>query len=268
MGATAENVEHENVLQLQYGGEWTADSYLSPLLYDGQYIGLGNEWWQDFQRLENKELKNGCTGKWLHLGKADVKGGRSYSERGNNYIYNLGFRGGWGALYNWQWDTGAMKGTDGSTLELMVGPYLDVDFMIREMGNNVNKPVSLDGGIDVDAMAGISWAFRYRSTGYRMRYIVRTNILGMEWLPDYWTSYYEVSEGVNTEGSIAFGWPGNRHSVHQEFTFDLQFKHSTWRVGIEHEYLRYGREGMHFARQSVGVIVGTVFNYKVERTKL
>ena len=59
--------EHENILSVQYGGLWQQDQYFSPLVYSGQQVGLRNEWWQQFQ----------CdkTGRWQHVGKAQIFGG-------------------------------------------------------------------------------------------------------------------------------------------------------------------------------------------------
>jgi hypothetical protein len=48
-----------------------------------------------------------------------------------------------------------------------------------------------------------------------------------------------------------------------ELTFDMQLKRSTWRVGIEHEYLEYGIKSMMFSRETVSAVVGCVWQYKI-----
>jgi len=264
--SVAEPLEHENVFTLQWGGEWIADSYLSPLLYSGQYIAIGNEWWQPF-RHSTPHIWSKTQGDWSNIGNARVVGGRCYNTAMTNYIYNLGVQGGWGALYNWTWNAGSNTPSL-PEVTLMLGPYADLDFRVREIGSNVNKPLSFDFGLDADAMVGVSCIFRCKSTAYRLHYLATTNLIGIEWLPDYWTSYYEVSQGVNIDGSIAFSWLANRHNLHQQLSLDMQFKRVTWRLGVQHEYLRYGRKGMYFSNQSVGLVVGLVWKYKAERSKL
>lgn len=243
------NQEHENILCVRYGGIWQQDQYLTPLLYSGQQIGLSNEWWQNFH----------CdsTQHWKHVGKAQVLGGMAYSERWNNLMYSVGFQGGWGAQYVWRWqDLG---------LQVQLGPYLNVDLLGKMQVSNVNKPYSMDIGIDMCAMCGLSWAFRAKKTSYRLRYLARLNVIGIDYIPDYWQSYYEQTEGVLGLVRCAGAW--NHRRLEHELTFDMQFKHSTWRVGIAHEYLEYGMREMMFSRELVSAVLGCVWQYRVAGAK-
>ena len=47
----------------------------------------------------------------------------------------------------------------------------------------------------------------------------------------------------------------------------MQLKHSTWRVGIAHEYLEYGEKYMMFSREMVSAVVGCVWHYRVAGAK-
>lgn len=243
------NLAHENILSVRYGGIWQQDEYLSPLLYSGQQIGLSNEWWQSFL----------CdsTGHWQHMAKAQILGGMAYSELKNNLIYSVGLQGGWGALYTWKWkDLG---------LQVLLGPYLNISFLGKSHASNVNKPYSMDSGIDVCGIGGISWAFSTPKTSYRLRYLARANMIGVDYIPDYWQSYYELTEGVLGQVRCSGVW-NHRHLYH-ELTFDMQFKRSSWRVGIAHEYLEYGVPEMMFSRETVSAIVGCVWQYKINPAK-
>ena len=104
---SAENVEHENVLSVRYGGIWMQDQYLSPLLYSGQQLGMSNEWWQAFRCDSTK--------RWENIGKMDIGLGQMYNQMYTNLIYSLGLHGGWGACYKWYF-------TDYG-LSLKLGPY-------------------------------------------------------------------------------------------------------------------------------------------------
>ena len=252
----AENVEHENILHVNYGGMWQQDQYLSPLLYSGMRVGLGNEWWQPF-RQESRLGRKGRLTNWVHTGRVDVSFGWLYNQPHSNGIYALGIQGGWGALYKWQFQQAGVQ--------IWLGPYLDLDFMPRMILSNVNKPYSMDAAAQIEAMAGISYSFAGRKTSYRLRYTVRANVIGVDFMPDYWQSYYELTEGIDGIVRCAGMW--NHRYLNHELTLDMQFLHSTWRVGVRHEYLEYGQSDMWFSREQISAVVGTCFRYKLKPNK-
>lgn len=249
----AEPVEHENILKVKYGWVWQLDPYLSPLAFSGNQIGISNEWWQPF----NRKDKEGYPINWSHVGAIDIHGLRAYNSAYTNLIYGLGFHGGWGACYRWSWFA--------TRLQFILGPYLEADFMARQIGTNVNKPYSFDLGIDVMAMTGLEWSFYGKKTSYRLRYRIRTNLIGFDYLPDYWQSYYEIVSGVSGTARCSGHW--NHNVVRHELSLDMQFPHSTWRVGAEHEFLKYGTRDMQFTRNQVNIIVGCIWHYRITPNK-
>lgn len=240
--------EHENVLHISYGGLWQQDQYLSPLLYSGQRVGIGNEWWQGF--------RCDTSSHWRHVGRVDGRFGWTYNTVGTNLMYSLGIDIGWGAYYTWRFKTG---------IELLVGPYLEADWMGKMHGNSVNKPYSMDVAIDLCAMGGVGWSFAGHRTSYRLRYLIRANMVGMDFVPDYWQSYYELSEGV--QGKVRCSSLANHRRLRHGLTLDMQLWHSTWRVGVEHEYLEYGERDMMFSREEVCAVIGCIWHYKIRPTK-
>lgn len=241
----AEVVEHENILKLKYGGVWQVDPYLSPLRYSGQAVGGGNEWWQSFSKHEH----------WSHVGAIDLTGQWSYNVPKTNRLWGLGVHAGWGAYRHWDWED---KG-----LQVIVGPYLEGELMARYLTSNFNKPYSMDLGIQAQVMMGASWSFGGKKTSYRLRYLAHLNVIGVDFMPDYFASYYELSEGV-LQGTVRCAGLWNHQSLRHELTMDLQFPHSTWRVGAEHIFLNYGTKDMQFHCNQVSLIVGCIFRYKVK----
>jgi len=246
MGLWAENVEHEDILKVQYGGSWRQDQYLSPLLYKGMMVGIGNEWWQDF-RHDN----------WEHVGKVNAQFDWTYNSLKTNVLYAIRVEGGWGAHYVWQWPQQGVK--------ILLGPYLTLDNTIKYHGRNVNKPVSVDAACHVMASAGVSYSFSGRKTSYRLRYMIQANLIGVDFMPDYWESYYELTEQVKGKIRCAGMW--NHRVIEQELTLDMQFPHSTWRVGIVHAYDEYGEKNMMFSHEQVSAVVGTCFHYRLKPNK-
>lgn len=240
--------ETENVLKLKYGWNQTLDPYMSPLRYEGEQIGLGNEWWNELR------------GNWNHVGQFDIVGQRAYSSARSNRFYGIGIHGGWGAHYGWTFGE-ETPGTKGQ-MNLFVGPYLDIDIMARQHASEVNKPYSADVAIDAMAMAGISGTWRVKNVGMRLRYIARTNLIGTQFQPEYWQSYYEIYEnGLN--GTILASGPWNRNRIWHELTFDISGNRSTWRIGAEHEFLRYGNKNTVWTRNQVSLVIGCIWKYKI-----
>lgn len=253
-----EGVEHENILKLKIGAGYQLDSYLSPLGYTGMLIGLGNEWRQPF-RQDTHLGREGKLDNWAHVGRVDVNitdyiSAAHFNPGANTGSY-LGFKlsAGWGAFYEWKWIE--------DRLRVHAGPYLETDFMVRYHTVNVNKIVSFDVAIDVMAMAGISWSFYGQRTSYRLNYQLRTNLIGFDYLPEYWESYYEIYQGVPGQPRCSGHW--NHNTLKHELTLDMQLPHSTWRIGAEHELVNYGTDNQHFMRNHICLVLGCIWKYKI-----
>lgn len=254
----AKAVEHENILKLKYGWNTTLDPYLSPLRYNGAQIGFGNEWWQPFA------TKNGDT-HWAHVGMVDVAGQRAYSTARSNYFYALGAQAGWGAHYVFDIIGTRDNSHTFSGLQIILGPYLNIDFMAREHASQVNKPYSFDLGIDAMLMAGIASTWHVSKAAFRLRYLARTNLIGTHFAPDYWQSYFEIYENGIKQVVHASG-PWNRNTIHHELTLDISAPHSTWRVGAEHDYLHYTNpaRNMTWSRNQISIVIGCIWKYRVD----
>ena len=251
-----DSIVHTNVLKVKFGTGYQLDTYLSPLAYKGWQVGIGNEWWQPF-RQDTRLGRTGRLADWAHVGKLDVSGSRNINSAHSNLAYAIECVGGWGAFYNWRWLDNRLK--------VFLGPYMEAGFTIRYISVNVNKPLSLDIGTEVMAMSGISWSFYGKNTSYRLNYQIRTNLIGMDYIPDYWQSYYEMSEGVLGKFRCSGHW--NHHTVKHELTLDMQFPHSTWRVGAEHQYVNYGNAYTRFVRHQMNIVIGCIWNYHIKANK-
>lgn len=247
-----EGVVHDNILKLKIGAGYQLDTYLSPMGYTGLQYGLANEWWQPF-RQDSKLGKEGKLTNWLHVGRADISIANYYSAHRTNKFLGAQIAAGWGACYEWKWLD--------DHLCVQAGPYLDAGFTIREHAKNVNKVVSFDVSIDVMAMGGIRWSFYGKHTSYRLNYLIRTNLIGFDFLPEYWESYYELSEGVPGQARCSGHW--NHNTIKHELALDMQFKHSTWRVGAEHELVNYGTKDLHFMRNQFSFVIGCLWKYRI-----
>jgi len=115
------------------------------------------------------------------------------------------------------------------------------------------------------AHAGLRYVFKGKKTSYRLQYMLRANLIGVDFMPNYWESYYELTEGVKGDIRCAGMW--NHRILQHELTLDMQFPHSTWRVGLVHEYDEYGQRNMMFSHEQVSAVVGTCFHYRIKPNK-
>ncbi len=241
---------HENVLTVEYGGIWQNDEYLSPLLYNGHMVGIQHEWWTDFM-VED----------WSHMGKIHITGAITDNNRAvRNMQYAIGVNGGWGAQYDFH----RLMGIQG--LHVFVGPYLHADFMGRSITSYTNKPYSMDMAVNIRLHAGVNYIIPCKRSAYRLKYTFMTDVMGVQFAPDYWQAYYEMLESM--AGIVGFASFHNRQTLSHTLTLDMQFRRSTWRVGVRHEYLQYTMNNLHFSREQVCVVIGTVFNHRISKTPL
>lgn len=248
-----DTIMHTNVLTVKAGWGYQLDTYLSPLAYTGWQVGIGNEWWQPFRR----DTRLGRTGRltnWAHVGRVEINGFRNINSAKSNLINGFECNGGWGAFYCWTWYDHRLK--------VFLGPYLEAGLTVRNISVNVNKPYSVEVGMDVMAMSGLAWSFYGRKTSYRLNYQIRTNLIGFDFMPDYWQSYYELAEGVRGVPRCSGHW--NHHTVKHELTLDMQFPHSTWRIGAAHNYINYGNADLHFIRNQVNIVIGCIWQYRIK----
>ena len=253
---TGEGIWHTNVLKIKGGGNYLLDTYLSPLAYRGWQLGISNEWWQPF-RQDTRLGQTGCLANWAHVGRVEGYGFRTINSARSNGIAGINVHGGWGAFYCWMWQERRLK--------VFLGPYLEAGLTARYINTNVNKPVSLDVAADVMAMSGISWSFYGRKTSYRLYYQIRTNLIGVDYMPHYWQSYYEISEGVPGVARCSGHW--NHHTIKHEAGIDMQFVNSTWRIGIGHDYTNYHSDNLQFVQSTINLIIGCIWNYRTQSNK-
>ena len=47
-----------------------------------------------------------------------------------------------------------------------------------------------------------------------------------------------------------------------KMSLDMQFPHTTWRIGAEHYFVYYNTKYMHFMRNQICLVVGCCWKYK------
>ena len=121
----SQGLPHTDFLRIKSGYIEQVDSYLSPLIYDGVYIGLSNEWFQPFRK-KKEEIAN-----WSHEGGFEAGVAQMFNPMKSNLIFSIYLHTEWGPLY---------KAVDIQNFNLFVSPIVNIDGNFRYQINNVNKP--------------------------------------------------------------------------------------------------------------------------------
>ena len=67
--------------------------------------------------------------------------------------------------------------------------------------------------------------------------------------------------------AIQFAGAWNHRHLKHELTFDMQLRRTTWRIGLSHTYLEYGTKDLRFSNEEACVILGCIWNYRVNTAK-
>ena len=230
----------ENNLVVKFGGIWLSDEYLSALPYSGRAVHLQNDWWRYFTA-ERTDFS--------HTGRLELTGAQLYNSAYSNRITAFGANGSWGAYYNYR----PMGG-----LTLLGGVLAEVDVLAKYMVRSVNKPYSMDLAANLLLSGGVRYDIARPNTAYRLRYLIRTPLAGCMFVPEMGGAYYEML--FSLKNTIHGSFFTNKAGLRHELTFDMRFKTTTWRLGVEHEYLQYHANNLRFCREQVSLVVGCIFN--------
>lgn len=239
----SQGLPHTDFLRIKLGYIEQVDSYLSPLIYDGTYIGLSNEWFQPFRK------KKQYIEKWSHEGGFEAGVAQMYNPMKSNMMLAIYLHTEWGALY---------KTVDIHNFNLFVSPMVNLDGNFRYHVNNINKPFSTDIGLDLSAFLKLDYTL-VRKKKYRFNYDLKWNVVGADYLPDYWQGYYETD---NIGKNFRFAGLWNRQNIKQEFSVDFIFKKIGIKVGINHNYNHTFGKHITMERNMINGVIGLIFNYE------
>lgn len=233
---------HQDELSVIVGTLQQRDSYLSPLWYEGLVLGLHNTWSQDFKKRPH----------WWHQGYMGLDIAMLQNHFHTNMMMNLLLDVGWKAYY---------RAVNVGGFELGVGPAVGLQLSGRLHVKNVNKPVSVDGGFDGNAVVHLRYSLPRPKCHFGIRYEAQLNLLGCDYLPDYWQLPDEKSIGQN----IRFTHLGNRRNFVEQAFVDFLWRSAGVSAGVRHEYNHTLGKGLVMERSLVAFVITVTFNYEHKR---
>lgn len=194
------------------GGSRLADTYLTPLIYDGYALAVQYERWQAMKFSPERWVMNlTIRATW---DDAD-------SPARNNSMWYAGVDARWGMMHRWTMPLGITIGAGGST-GIMAGCMYN--------GRNSNNPASAKLSWTVDAAAYATWSTKLGRLPVTLTYKPVMPLTGIFFGVEYGASYYEYWLG-NRKNTIHWGHWGNYFAMDNQLTADLHFGATSLRLG-------------------------------------
>lgn len=198
---------------VHFGYGSVLDSYLSPLRYEGENIGIECSWEKSIPANPQKLFMTIDAGIETNIAQA---------TSGNN-IYNLGLDFGWNLQHRWSITPSFQLGAGAGACMNIGAIYLP---------GNGNNPASARASADITLNASATWQTNIGKLPIRAIERVSLPSLGVFFSPEFGESYYEIYLG-NQSGLAHLGWWGNHFRIKNLLAADLKLGKHSLRVGYE-----------------------------------
>lgn len=197
-----------SVYAVNAGGAEIADTYLTPLFYNGWNVGFR------YQRMQAMKF---CPEKWVMQLTIGIEGGRTLNPAGNSTMWRGDVTADWAMMRRWRvpYD-----------LTIGVGGYTGINAGALYLSRNGNNPASAKGAWNVGVRAYATYPWKIGKLRTLLRWQGSMPLTGVFFSPDYGELYYEIWLG-NHSGLVHGAWPGNYLQINNEVTMDIAMG-STW----------------------------------------
>ncbi len=209
-GDVEESVVVSNAYTVGVGSAHRADTYLTPLHYDGVGISFGYE---HFRALKSHP--------WLWHIEASLSADRTLNPVRNSIMYGAQLEGSVGAMRRYAFARNTEAG---------FGPATLVDVGALYLRRNGNNPVAADASWTVGLAGYASTRFKLGRLPITAIYRAVLPVAGVIFAPDYGQLYYEIYLG-DTRGLVAGAWWGRYFRLNQQVTFDIKVRRKNLRLG-------------------------------------
>lgn len=222
------------------GSAHLADTYLTPLKYDGWNIGIGYERWQAMRF--NPE-------KWVMRLYLNAQIADTHNPAHNTNMWDLRGNGSWSMMRRWQiplW---------GERFTVAVGPVAKLDVGCLYLMRNGNNPVSARAAFMVGATGAFLWHTNLAKRPLTLRWQPSLPLAGAFFSPDYGELYYEIYLG-DKSGLAHFAWPVSRFEIENLVTADWRLGATAVRLGYRGEVITTSVNNLTTRRFTHSLILG------------
>lgn len=198
---------------IEAGSAHLAETYLSPLHYDGWTVALSHTRAQAMKFNPEKWVME--LGGRLNLDRTLNRPARNVSE----WRANLALE--WAMQHRWRLPSG---------FTLMAGGSTRADVGIFYLSRNGNNPAAAKASWTIGPRGSALWQGCLGRLPLTLRYNLDLPLTGIFFSPAYGELYYEIYLG-NRSGLVRAAWPGNFLRLDNTLTADLRFGSTILRVG-------------------------------------
>lgn len=207
--------------ELEVGAAQLADTYLTPLKYNGFHIALG------YQRAQAMKF---CPERWVNALRLRFGFDRAKNPAGNSIMYSADVSFGWSMLYGWKLPY---------DIRLKVGGAADADIGALLLARNSNNPAQARASVTVGPEVTAYWTHKIWGVSAHLR----SPLIGAFFSPDYGELYYEISLG-NRRGLVHCAWPGAYRRLIADLFFDVRPGSTALRIGYRADLLSFRANGI------------------------
>ncbi|MCM1293303.1 MAG: DUF3316 domain-containing protein [Bacteroides sp.] len=197
---------------VKVGSNHLADTYLSPIKYQGWTTGFS------YERLQAMKFN---PIDWTMRLQLSLDISRTINTAGNVAMWNAVIAAQWAMYRRWKLPYGLSAG---------VGPGVQLQAGALYLDRNGNNPVSAKASFTFDAAGYLAWNTKLLSKNITFRYEATLPVVGAFFSPDYGELYYEIYLG-NHSGLAHCAWWGNYRRIDHQLTADIHFGATTLRLG-------------------------------------
>lgn len=199
------------------GSAHQANTYLTPLKYDGIGISLNYERWQAMRFNPRR---------WVMRLAFGVDLDRTENPARNATMWYGGIDASWAMMRRWEMYP---------RLTVGIGPGTSLNLGCLYNARNGNNPAAAKVAWMVGGEAFATYKLKVGSIPVTLGYEARVPLTGAFFSPEYGELYYEIYLGDH--GSLAnWGWWGNYFTLNHQLTADLHFGATALRLGFKMDY--------------------------------
>lgn len=195
-----------------FGAARLADTYLTPLHYDGWHLGFNYEHFQAMRFSPEK---------WSMQLRIGLGFDRTQNPARNATMLDIMLNASWGMLRKY-------KVMD--NLTLAIGPELGANVGCLYLSRNGNNPASAKAAITLNATGLAAYKLKVGKLPMTITYQPTLACLGAFFSPDYGQLYYQIYVGERS-GLAHCAWWGNYFSMDNRLSVDLHLGATALRLG-------------------------------------
>ncbi len=200
-----------------FGAAYQADTYLTPLKYEGVAFSLDYERWQAMKFNPQQ---------WVMRLAFEINFDKAHNPAHNATMWYGGVEASWSMMHRW---------TIFPKLTIGAGPATSIDLGCLYNRRNGNNPASAKADWMIGGEAFATYKLKLGSLPITLGYHASLPLTGVFFAPEYGELYYEIYLGDHS-GLAHWGWWGNYFTFDNRITADLHFGATAMRLGFNIDY--------------------------------